>query len=200
MEITLMQKPCSTCKVVKDISEFSCDCATKDGVRCRCRACDALYYEEHKVQINEYREEHKKGIARRQREYRKNHKNEIARQGREYCKEHKVKIVEYRRVYQQTDKYKLIHKMDTQRRRALKKNSEVTFTVEQWNYIITIQKNRCNKCDRKFTKHRPPTMDHIIPLSRGGSFTSDNVQALCGSCNSSKCAKLDLQYIQVWII
>jgi len=34
-----------------------------------------------------------------------------------------------------------------------------------------------------------PTVDHIIPLSRGGSHTWENVQLAHMSCNAGKCAK-----------
>ena len=30
------------------------------------------------------------------------------------------------------------------------------------------------------------TTDHVIPMSRGGTSTWDNVQVLCRSCNSKK--------------
>lgn len=28
-----------------------------------------------------------------------------------------------------------------------------------------------------------PTIDHVIPLSKGGSHTWDNVKVACGECN-----------------
>lgn len=36
-----------------------------------------------------------------------------------------------------------------------------------------------------------PTIDHIIPLSKGGSHTWDNVQLVHMSCNAGKCDKVN---------
>lgn len=46
----------------------------------------------------------------------------------------------------------------------------------------------CTKDDRKYGHIGPtyPTMDHIVPLSKGGSHTWDNVQVMCFSCNIAK--------------
>jgi len=48
-----------------------------------------------------------------------------------------------------------------------------------------IQKGVCHYCGGKF----PPselTMDHIVPLSRGGHSTKGNIVPCCKSCNNSK--------------
>lgn len=37
---------------------------------------------------------------------------------------------------------------------------------------------------------RSPELDHIVPLSKGGPHTWDNVQCACKSCNSQKSAKV----------
>jgi 5-methylcytosine-specific restriction endonuclease McrA len=192
-----MQKQCCTCKIIKDISEFSRD-NKKNGFQCECKTCNALYYKDHKdkiaKQMREYYKGHKDKIAKQQVEYRKEHKVEIAKN----YKDHKDEIAEQQRAYFQTDNGRMAHRRGSLKRRALKKNPEATLTAKQWAYILEKQNNRCNNCGKKFFQRRPPTMDHIIPLSHGGSSTSDNIQALCRSCNSSKNAKLDLKYIQVW--
>ena len=51
----------------------------------------------------------------------------------------------------------------------------------------------CNGCgeelsinDRGTNKLKAPELDHIKPLSKGGSHTYNNVQLLCKSCNIKK--------------
>ena len=43
----------------------------------------------------------------------------------------------------------------------------------------------CNGCEHHFPP-RNLTIDHIVPRSRGGSHHVDNLQLLCGACNSAK--------------
>lgn len=47
------------------------------------------------------------------------------------------------------------------------------------------QQGDCNGCETHF-EFRHLTKDHAIPLSRGGTDTDDNLQLLCGHCNSLK--------------
>lgn len=44
---------------------------------------------------------------------------------------------------------------------------------------------RCLTCG----SHENLTVDHTVPFSKGGSDDIDNLQTLCGSCNSSKGAR-----------
>lgn len=43
----------------------------------------------------------------------------------------------------------------------------------------------CHYCGKKF-KAEELTMDHIIPVARGGKSTKGNVVVCCFSCNQSK--------------
>lgn len=55
-------------------------------------------------------------------------------------------------------------------------------TYEQWQGILVRHNHCCAYCRAP----KPGTMDHVIPLSRGGSHTASNVVPACRSCNSSK--------------
>jgi len=69
--------------------------------------------------------------------------------------------------------------------------------------LLKIQKIReqdgeCNYCDTKLYISNCD-LDHITPLSRGGSNKENNFQALCGRCNKEKHSKDHNEYIK-WLI
>ena len=50
---------------------------------------------------------------------------------------------------------------------------------------------RCRLCGRTAQDGVKLEVDHIIPISRGGKTTYDNLQTLCKECNRGKGAKMD---------
>lgn len=46
--------------------------------------------------------------------------------------------------------------------------------------------SNCAACGRLFGPDCKPTLDHVIPLSRGGSDCPDNMVLLCRDCNRAK--------------
>jgi 5-methylcytosine-specific restriction endonuclease McrA len=44
----------------------------------------------------------------------------------------------------------------------------------------------CSWCGREFTQDLPATMDHVTPLSHGGTNDPSNLVAACKPCNSSR--------------
>jgi 5-methylcytosine-specific restriction endonuclease McrA len=103
-----------------------------------------------------------------------------------------------RRIYRKTAIGKVMESRYRHTRRARIASTENTLTPHQWVKILKSQRNRCSMCGKRFCKSRPPTMDHIVPVSKGGGLTFENVQALCHSCNSSKNASLDYTKLVTW--
>lgn len=57
--------------------------------------------------------------------------------------------------------------------------------------LLRKQGGKCADCEKAMTLHDPTdplyvTIDHIIPLSRGGSDHVTNLQLLCLGCNQKK--------------
>jgi len=65
-----------------------------------------------------------------------------------------------------------------------------TLTAEEWEHIVKSHNYNCYLCGNKLTlesKHENTlSLDHIIPLSRGGPNNKDNVAPVCLYCNSAK--------------
>jgi uncharacterized protein YdaU (DUF1376 family) len=55
-------------------------------------------------------------------------------------------------------------------------------TAEQWAQLLDACEHRCLRCG----EIKPLTKDHIQPIYCDGSDAIDNLQPLCGTCNSAK--------------
>lgn len=73
-----------------------------------------------------------------------------------------------------------------QRRRAREVDAPGHFTAGEWLELQEKQKNLCAGCFLP----KKLTVDHIVPLSKGGSNYIGNIQGLCLSCNSRKWVKI----------
>jgi 5-methylcytosine-specific restriction endonuclease McrA len=163
------------------------------------KAYGAKYWRERQEEIRKYRKEHADVIKARDRKYKKEHAVEIREKNAKYRKEH----AEERKVsdakYKKTPEYKSNVARKRHKRRARGKQVENTLTSAQWNKILKHQKGRCAMCNRKFSSRLFATRDHIVPLSKGGGLTYENVQALCRTCNSKKSDELDTTKIVTWL-
>jgi hypothetical protein len=74
------------------------------------------------------------------------------------------------------------HPVDTQNIRARKLGVEGQLTKKGWAEVLALHNGACAKCGST----NDLCIDHIVPLSKGGTNTIDNVQPLCRRCNTSK--------------
>jgi 5-methylcytosine-specific restriction endonuclease McrA len=79
-----------------------------------------------------------------------------------------------------------------QRQRARQRNAEGHFSAEDVSRITAAQGGKCACCRMR----RKLTLDHIIPLAKGGSNWPANLQMLCKSCNSAKGARDQIEFMQ----
>jgi len=71
------------------------------------------------------------------------------------------------------------------KRRSRKSNADGSHTFGDWE-TLKAQYNFTCPCCGKSEPEITLSEDHIIPLSRGGSDNIENIQPLCGCCNSKK--------------
>jgi len=78
-------------------------------------------------------------------------------------------------------------KIGHQKRKARHKELEHTFTAKQWKETLSFFNNSCAYCGVHNSKSRLH-QDHVIPLSKGGEYTHNNIIPACFDCNVSKSA------------
>jgi 5-methylcytosine-specific restriction endonuclease McrA len=79
-----------------------------------------------------------------------------------------------------------------QNRRARKRHASGTHTAADIAAQRTRQKGRCFWCQEKVG--RSYHVDHVMPISRGGSNGPENIVIACASCNLSKGAKMPSEF------
>jgi len=166
----------------------------KNQARILANACK--YYADHREKLVTYARAHRAKNPDYGKQYRAKNKDRIRAYNRQYRQEN----AERRRVYNQ--RYRAAHpkkrrrylrnyyakypgkiRARNQRRRARKANAKGAFSAEDWTAICDKYGNQCVCCG---SKSEPLTIDHIIPLSKGGTNSPINLQPLCLSCNSRK--------------
>jgi len=141
----------------------------------------------------------------KQKEYTKRYylknKDEINKRKKINGKIYKPKDPDYFKKYYKNNKKHIIqltrnwNKNNPEKRRKYgndryvrEKNIIGDYSISEWINLKIIMNNHCLNCWKTDTKL---TIDHIIPITKGGTNYIDNIQPLCKSCNSSKNNKYD---------
>ena len=166
-----LEKFCSKCKKTKPFYEFQQE---NEKPKTHCRQC-----------VSEYQ------------------KKWFRSGGKEYLRDRYRNNLDVRRRTSQSQK-KRRNLLSDDRKRALyekhkpmilkgnRKRRALVYGCKSFPYTISdiIKKDglQCYLCDKLLTK-KQITLDHLIPLSRGGDDKAENIKICCRSCNCSKRAK-----------
>lgn len=170
-------KICKKCAVPKDLSQFHKDGAAPDGYRAQCKPCRngfmAGYYlanaDERKAAVQNYRNTNREVVrATDMLRYERHKEKRIALA---------TEAVHIRRA----------------RINSRPHDEDITFSG-----LRARDGDNCCYCSTPMTFERNPrgkrhpakaTLEHVLPISRGGTHTWDNVALACWQCNLQKNAK-----------
>lgn len=146
----------------------------RDG--CYCTPCGREYQ-------RRYRAANRDKLKAYHREWERNNKDRKHDYGKKYRAANADKEREKLRRWREDNPEKW--KAQYHNHRASIEGLEGSFTAEEWVQLCAALECRCARCGRLATEQEL-TVDHIAPLSMGGSNYIENIQPLCGPCNSSK--------------
>lgn len=149
-----------------------------------------------------YRERNREKLKQYSRDYYDSHKNDEEfkmkqhERSRIYYETHKEERREYHKQYRKSERGKAVKLLKRVKRRGLIADGDSSINLkelfERDNGICGICGKPCDWSDYTIQDgaivvgYDYPSVDHIIPLNKGGSHTWDNVQLAHKYCNSYK--------------
>jgi|SRR3990172_5696263 len=155
------RKRCCRCKQEKPIGEFHKNKRSSDGLCYKCKVCV-------RETVRIWQANHLDRAARTEyaADYRSWHKDIAKETVRRWRASHPNSGVEIEN-----------------RRRTRKAGNGGSYTADEWKGLCDRYKGRCLRCGRT---DLPLTVDHVVPISKGGRNSIENIQPLCQSCNARK--------------
>lgn len=151
---------------------------------------------------NEYRQRNREEVLERKKRYYKENKDKVRAGIKDWEARNPDKVLEYARKWRDLnrEKFRAESLRKTHRRNAEKRNTRTEIYTEK--QVLEFYGSNCNICSEPIdlSAARSPRfpnwqrglhIDHLIPLSKGGTDTLNNVRPTHALCNIRKAAKLD---------
>jgi 5-methylcytosine-specific restriction endonuclease McrA len=153
--------------------------------------------EKFKLRGIKWREGHREDARIRSKQWRLNNLERSRQSVREYQEKNFEKVQQYRertkeekreRSRQYDLKHPDLRRARENRRRARKLNASGSHTAAQFRTLCEINGWKCVYCGQVLTL-KTATRDHVVPLTKGGADSIDNIAPSCLKCNMRKQTK-----------
>ena len=157
-------KACNQCKQVKQVIDFYKDKSNKTGYRTRCKMCDIA---------------HLQTLPRNRKQLNINNKR--------WADANKAKVKQKNANWKKANPEKVMNSIHKRRAAKLANGTFLILPKELKRFYGT---QNCFYCGKK----SKITMDHAVPLNKGGTHSIGNLIASCLSCNTAKGGKFIMEY------
>lgn len=197
MVLGMTLKFCNKCSQEKTINDFYADKRSKDGLQSKCISCELQYRKNNaeriKARKREYNNKNKEKNRQYFKEYRKNNKDKISIFQKNYQLENAEKIKKQRFEYRENHRQELRQKTKEYKkanphivnnyilsRKARKKLNGVFYISAK--ELQKLYLSDCFYCG----DNENIQIDHVVPISKGGTHSIGNLVPACAECNLSK--------------
>lgn len=187
---SIQLKTCSKCKIQKPLSSFSRHKGKPDGLRYSCKDCEkipaAIWRKTNSDYQKTYYLKNREQVLKRMKIRREKFPEIHKAVSKRYAKKNKEKLAlrSSQWVKQNPEK----NRAKRARRRALEIGS--SFSKITKKEISNLYNQACVYCGSRARIE----IDHVVPLSRGGSHSIGNLVAACRYCNRSKGDKTIMEW------
>lgn len=165
---------CASCKRPLRAVDFDCCLRDPNKLRKKCRCCvevEKNHTRRNRVNKKEYDKTYRAFETQAQRDARNERRRELyANDGGR------------RRRCENARKRRCDRRLETEGRRARLMGAEGSFSEVEWSGLKRQYRFRCAYCGKK----KKLTMDHVVPLIRGGRHDKTNIVPACVNCNAQK--------------
>lgn len=163
------------------------------------------HYHTHKDYYRQYHKEHRRTHRERYRQRARAqyyaHREQKLEWGRSYRETHREQMRQLRQSYHETHLEYERQRCKEWRKSNPLKNAELSrrytatkrsTSVDGVNYRFILERDgmHCYICEKDILPHHTMHFDHVVPLSRGGTHTEENVRPTHAQCNLRKHDKL----------
>ena len=175
-------KTCTRCGQHKQLVDFANTKMTRSGKGAECKVCVTQRAQEW-AKANPERRKQQAAI------YRERHHEELCSKSLAYSRKRQAENPEVVRAIRM--KYRNSPKGVEQNRKGLQARRGVPLTQEAWLWWTSLTDRWCHYCDQLATE-----IDHVVPVTRGGTGERSNLVPACRSCNASKNNRL----LEEWMV
>jgi 5-methylcytosine-specific restriction endonuclease McrA len=157
--------------------------ANKELVKQQCTEWNKKHRKSRRASYTAWAKKYPDKVKARRKAYYEANRELALEYSRKHREEHPVEVKEALAEWRRNNPEKV--RAHWQKRRTAKHGNGGFYTHEQWVALCNKYDNRCLCCGKK----KKLTVDHVVPLSKGGTSWIENIQPLCLLCNLVKNAK-----------
>jgi 5-methylcytosine-specific restriction endonuclease McrA len=181
----IQYRRCKACEQNRPVSEYSKSPKRVDGLNAKCAACRSADYKEYRKRVprdKEQQREYARAYQQRKKPPTLAQKQIRAKYRRDYYQRNKLKLDMQHKEYLTRNPGRNSQQVSLYRMRA-EANGVFRFSKKDVKRLLSSPCAYCGACGKM-------SMDHVLPVSKGGRNSIGNLLPACRQCNSEKHAKL----------